>query len=297
MTGMPSIRQLRAFVAIYQSGHISAAAELLSITQPAASVLLRELEERLGVKLFDRTTRTLRRTDAAIEAFAYAQRALAEIEALGRSMNDVSQSRHGRIRIAITTTTAQTLLPDLLERFLFQHPGIKVTLDDCSPDEFAERIADERVDFGVGTLNYPIPGFQEDVFLRDRMAAVSKPKWLPPGNAITWKELSGRPIIIVKPGYGVRRNIDRATVQTGIELQIEHEVSLLTTALALASGGLGVALIPQGIVKYSAAKDLVVRTLTEPQIQRDTAIIYRADRLLKPAAEAFRAMALKMNQS
>ena len=62
MRGLPSVRQLRAFAAVYYTGQVSAAAERLALTQPAVTVLLRELEERLGVKLFDRSTRSLRQS-------------------------------------------------------------------------------------------------------------------------------------------------------------------------------------------------------------------------------------------
>src|SRR6059058_746513 len=95
MRTLPSVRQLRAFVAVYHAGQVSAAAEQLSLTQPAVTVLLRELEEKLGVRLFDRSTRTLRRTEAAIEAIAYAERTLAELEALGAAMAELAGARRG----------------------------------------------------------------------------------------------------------------------------------------------------------------------------------------------------------
>ncbi len=290
MRDLPSVRQLRAFVAIYQSGQVSAAAEMLSITQPAVTVLLRELELRLGLRLFDRTTRALRRTDAAVEAFAYAQRALAEIEGMGRSMTDMAAGRSGRLRIAATTTTAQTLLPDLLRRFLKAHPGIRIAVEDCSPDEFAERLASERVDCGIGTLSRPVPGLLEHPFAHDRLVAVGQPERLAPGRSITWKQLVALPLIVARQGYGVRRSIDQAASAAGVELHIEHEVSLLNTALALAAGGLGVAVVPGAIVPYSHARGLVVRALARPQVARATSLIHASNRPLSPGARAFLAM-------
>ena len=241
LRGLPSVRQLRAFVAVYQSGHVSAAAEMLSVTQPAVTVLLREFEDRLGVRLFERTTRTLRRTDAAAEAYAYAQRALAELESLTQAMADFSGSRTGRLRVAATSTVVQTLLPGLLRAFTQAHPDVQLIVDDCPPGEFVERIAGERVDCGIGTLETAVPGLVEHVFLHDSLVAVALPSVFGSDRALSWKQLAAFPVITVKPGYGVRRQIDRAAVEAGVHLHVAHEVSLLTTALALASGGLGVA--------------------------------------------------------
>ena len=120
---LPSVRQLRAFVAVYDSGQLSAAAEALSLTQPAVTVLLRELEARLGVRLFDRSTRSLRRTEAAAEAIGHARRALAEMQALSGGMASLARGERGRLRIAATSTVAQTLLPAAVRRYLDRHPA------------------------------------------------------------------------------------------------------------------------------------------------------------------------------
>lgn len=285
---LPSIRQLRAFVAVYQCGNLSAAAEMLSITQPAVTVLIRELEEKLCVRLFDRTTRRLNRTEAAEEAIVHAERVLGELEEMGRRMSDFAGSRQGRLRIAATATVAQTVLPSALWRFRELHPQIKVFIDDCSPREFVERIAGEHVDLGIGTLESPIPGLEEIAFFHDALVAAASPNVdFVAGEPMSWDELARHAVIAVKPGYGVRHQIDRAAVEAGVSLHIGHEVSLLTTALALASGGLGVAIVPSLVLQQSPYPSLVSRPLVRPQVTRRTAAIYKEDRTLSPAAASF----------
>lgn len=286
---LPSIRQLRAFVAVYQTGSLSAAADLLALTQPAVTVLLRELETKLGVRLFDRTTRMLRRTEAAAEAIGYAERALAELTALGTSMADLADTRRGRVRIAATSTVAQTVLPDALRRFREQHPLVKVSIEDCAPREFVERLLGDQVDCGVGTLEAPVPGLREQVFLQDSLVAAGTEGLLPgTGRTLSWKQLAGLPVITVKSGYGVRSRIDRAAAEAGMELSIEHEVSLLTTAVALAGAGLGVAVVPGSVLTHATlAVPLQAQRLVRPHVERSTAVISRNDRSLSPAAAAF----------
>ena len=285
---LPSVRQLRAFVAVYHSGQISAAADQLALTQPAVTMLLRELEDKLGVKLFDRSTRALRRTEAALEAIGYAERALAELEAMGASMAELAGARRGRVRIAATSTVAQTLLPPLLRRFLDAHPDVKVEIEDVAPTGFVEALLLERVDFGIGTLEAPVPGLREDVFLRDSLAAVALagPAFRA-DKPITWKQLAALPLITVKAGYGVRGRIEAAALEAGVQLQIAHEVSLLTTAIAMAASGLGVAVVPASLLAHGADPRLVARKIMRPHVERNTAVVYRAERSLSPAAAAF----------
>jgi DNA-binding transcriptional LysR family regulator len=288
LSGAPSVRQLRAFAAIYHSGQLSSAADQLSITQPAVSVLLRELEERLGVRLFDRTTRSLQRTEAAVEAIGYAERVLAELDALGANMRALAQGAHGTVRVAATSTIAQTLIPKAMLRFEREHPGVKVMVDDCAPSQFAEKIQSEQVDFGVGTLDGKIAGLAERVFVRDYLSVIAdKSLAFPHPTQITWKQLSMHPLITVKPGYGVRGSIDRAAAEAGVALRIAHEVTLLSTALAMAASGLGVSVLPASILAHANYTQLAARRLVRPTVVRDIAIVRKVGRTMLPAAAAF----------
>lgn len=288
MKALPSVRQLRAFVAVYHAGQVSAAAEQLSLSQPAVTVLLRELEAKLGVRLFDRSTRTLRRTEAAAEAIGYAERALAELHGLGGSMAELAGVRRGRVRIAATSTVAQTLLPPALRRYQDLHPAVKLEIDDVAPTDFVEVLLGERVDFGIGTLEAAVPGLREQVVLRDRLVAAARPgPGFPAARPVSWTQLAALPLITVRPGYGVRRRIEAAAQAAGVRLQVAHEVSLLTTAMAMAASGLGVAVVPGSLLQYHAGAPLVGRRIVRPAVDRHTSVIWRAERTLSPAAQAF----------
>lgn len=288
MRGVPSVRQLRAFVAVYHSGQLSSAAVALSLTQPAVSVLLRELEDRLGVRLFDRTTRSLQRTEAANEAIGHAERVLAELDALGTGMAELAAGRRGRVRIAATSTIAQTLMPKALRRYLDLHPGVKVAIEDCAPGQFVEKVLGEQVDFGVGTLQARTPGLDQRVFLHDHLAVVAdRDLRLPGTDRITWHQLADHPLITVKPGYGVRSSIDVAAASAGVRLDIAYEVTLLTTALAMAASGLGPALLPASILAHADHERLVARRLIRPTVARNISVVTRQGRSLSPAAQAF----------
>src|SRR3954447_8048173 len=147
----PSVRQLRAFRAVYQLRKLSAAAEQLSVTQSAISVLIRQLEEGLGTRLFDRTTRSLRPTAAATEALATVERILRDLDSLGAGLRDLGTLRRGRVSLAITPTLGEIRFPPVVQRLSREYPGIQVVVSDCSPDQFVGRIVPEHVALGDGT--------------------------------------------------------------------------------------------------------------------------------------------------
>lgn len=283
---LPSVRQLRAFVAVYHTGSISEAAHDLSLTQPAVTILLRELEGKLGIRLFDRSTRSIRRTDAAIRAIGYAQRALGEMEGLVTSMSELAGLHAGHVRVVATAAIAQFVLPPVMRRFLDGHPGISLQIDEVAPAEFVGAIENSQVDFGVGTLEAPVAGLHEDVLIRESLVAAALPSSkFPAGTPITWKQLSALPLVTVRSGYGIRGLIEATAHEVGVTLRIEHEVSLLSTAVALAGNGLGVVVAPPSIVAHDPS--LVVRRLIRPTIERVIGVQSKLGRSTSPAAEAF----------
>lgn len=286
LSALPSVRQLRALVAVYATGSVSAAAQELALTQPAVTVLLRELEDKLGVKLFDRSTRSLRRTDAAVQAIGYAERALAELQGLATSMAQLSGAHAGRVRVAATAAVAQTLLPPAMRRFMDLHPGITLEVDEVAPRDFVEVVSAGSVDFGVGTLEAAVSGLREEVLVSEPLVAAALPtEQFRGGTLMTWKQLAGVPLVTVRSGYGVRGRIEAAARDAGVTLQIAHEVSLMGTAIALAAHGLGVVVAPPSIVAQE--QRLVTRRLTRPTVDRVIGLVSKRERSLSPAAQAF----------
>jgi LysR family carnitine catabolism transcriptional activator len=288
MRGVPSVRQLRAFAAVYHGGSLSSAASHLSLSQPAVSMLLRELEERLQIRLFDRTTRSLKRTAAAEAAIGYAERILSELDALGNSMSALAKGVAGTVRVAATSAIAQTLMPRAMQRYAHEHPEVALSIDDCAPSQFVHKILSGQVDLGVGTLDGAQPGLQERVFIRDHLSVIAdRSVRFPSTTQVSWKQLSTHPLITVKSGYGVRGSIDRAATEAGVTLSIAHEVTLLGTALAMAAAGLGVSVLPASILAHASYPDVVARRLTRPTVERNIAVVSLRGRSLSPAAQAF----------
>lgn len=283
----PSVRQLRAFRAVYQLRKLSAAAEQLSVTQSAVSVLVRQLEDGLGTRLFDRTTRSLRPTAAATEALATVERILRDLDSLGTGLRELGTLRRGRVSLAITPTLGEILLPPVVQRFATEHPGIHVVVDDCSPDQFVSRIVGEHVDFGVGTPERAAADVDTRPLATDTLALVCRPDHaLARRRALAWKDLQGHPIVTVRPGYGIRPLIDNAAAQAGVVLDVANEVAFFSTALWMTQSGMGASIMPSAYARAAREPALLVRQLARPVVSRDIAIVTKRGRSLSPAAQA-----------
>lgn len=284
-TYTPTLRQLRAFHAVYQLGKLSAAAEQLSITQSAVSVLVRQMEEGLGVRLFDRTTRSLQATDAAREAVVVAERILRDVDALGAGLRDLTELRRGRVSLAVTPTLGDIVLPSVIRRFSALHPEIRVVIDDCAPDQFVSRVVGEHVDLGIGTPEQAAADVDSSTLVRDHLALVCRRDHpLAGARSVRWADLAGHPVITVRPGYGIRPLIDATAARAGAVLDVVNEVSFLSTALWMTSCGLGASIMPSAYASSSHDRSLVVKPLGSPRASRDIALVTKRGRSLSPAA-------------
>jgi len=281
-----TVKQLRAFVAVYQLRSLSTAASQLCVTQSAVSVLIRQMERELGVRVFDRTTRSLRPTPAADGAFEVAQRVLRDIDSLGTGLNDLSALRRGRVTVSCTPTLARILLPLAISRFVQAHPDIHVDVDDCAPDRFIARLLGEHADFGIGTADRTGNGIRMERLMGDHLSLVCRlDDPMAARKSVRWKDLSGVPVTIIRPGYGVRPLIEQAAARAGIQLNVTHEVSLLSTALWTTACGLGPSIMPAAYVNYVRDPGLVAKPLIAPKVSRDIYILIKAGRSLSPAAQ------------
>lgn len=281
-----TVKQLRAFVAVYRLGKLALAAQRLSITQGAVSVLIRQIEETLGASLFDRSTRSLKPTLAAHDAIGPAERILGEVSALGASFHALGERQRGRVHIAVTPAVGVVLMPAVVRRFAADYPGIQLVLDDCAPDQFLPAILSGRVEFGIGTPE-PAADIESLPLLHDKLCLVCADDHpLAAKRQVRWADLAGVPLVAIRSGYGVRRLIDSVASQAGVELQVVNEVSFLATALWMVASGLGATIFPQALVAGPHA-NLVTRPLVAPSVTRSICVVTQRGRSLSPACESF----------
>lgn len=283
-----TLKQLRAFVAVYRHGKLAAAADELGVTDSAVSVMIRQIESSLDIRLFDRTTRSLESTPAAREIIGLAQRILRDLETLGTSAREITSGARGRVHFAAAPTIAAALLPDVVRRFSREYQNIQIVLDDCAPNQLLTLLDTGQVEFAIGPTPTGTVAYDCIALLEDRFCVVCAADH-PFANRdeLTWKDIAKERVIAFRSGYGVWQVIDRTAVRAGVELNVAHEADFVGTMVWMAEVGLGVAILPLALTRQYVHEPIVVVPLKDPVLKRTISLITKRGRSLSPACELF----------
>lgn len=283
-----TLRQLQAIRAIYDKGQISAAAEELSVTQSAASVLLGQAETTLGARLFDRTTRRVTPTEAVEQIIGIVNRILSDVASIGSVMTDLKELERGVVRIAATPATGIALLPPTVQRFVADHPRIHLDMNDCAPDQFFTLIREEKVDFGIGIPPADRTEFDWRVLHHDPVHLVCRRTHpLARHPSVPWAALDGEPLILARRNYGVREQVEATIREAGATPNVISEIGFLYSAEWMVACGMGSAAFPARLARAIRNPEVVIVPLVDPVITRTLAVITRRGRSLSPPAERF----------
>lgn len=266
-----NVTQLRALVAVADTGSITHAAERIGLTQSGASQALSALEDHLAVRLVRRGRRGVTLTHVGEGVAARARDALAALDAIRRTADGARGLETGRIRLASVPSVFATLLPPLLQRFHARHPGIEVVALEATDREVAALLEAGTADIGV-VAGPATPGRTVVPLHRDEWVAV-----LPAGHALARGGAAGIPLdslarepFVVATG-GCSTHARTVARQAGLELaDIRVEVHDWTSALALVREGLGVSLVP-ALNLPDDRRGLRVLPLAEP-VHRDLSL-------------------------
>ena len=281
-----TLRQLHAFVAVAQTGSFTEAAGHLHVTQSALSGLMKELESTLGVQLVHRTTRSVQLSQVGAEFLPLAQRILDDLERALQSINDLKTLQTGLVRIAAPQLIACTLLPEAVAAFRQQHPGVEVLIVDCGVEHVSARVLSGEVDLGIGPEREFPNELQTRPLLHMPFLAVFKAGHpLAALAQVPWSALAAYPLIAIQGDYTHLLNTELRSAPEHIALKPAHEVAFMTTALSMASAGLGVTTCLPYAATLLTLQGLDTRPLVQPSITRRFQIFTRATRPPGPAAQ------------
>ena len=283
-----TLKQLRAFVAVADTGNFTSAAQQLHVTASALSLTIKELESAVGTRLFERTTRQVHLAPAGRDFLPSARKLVDDLARAVEGIRDFQASTRGVLRIAGSPTYAGTLVPQLALEFRRLHPGVKVLVIDVLTDQVAARVASGEADLGIAPER-PVPRevIQTQLF-RDPLQLVCRPDHpLAMQEPVQWSEVLRHPFISLAPDYAASMRADLAFHSESLTLEPAAYVTFITTALALVKAGEGITVQPSAAEPLAAAYGLVVKTLREPLIQRRICLIRPRERESSPSAERF----------
>ena len=282
------LRQLRAFLAIARVGSFTRAAGLLNVTQPALTMQVQRLEQALGVKLFDRDTRSVELTRVGRDLLPAFARTLQDLDAALASARDVAAAKRGVVRLAVLPSVAAGVLPDAISSFREHRPNVSFDLRDVIAGQVLTLVQSEQVDFGVigGAMK---SADVEIVFeARDRLCLVY-PRGHPVGRLarVTPAAVAGFPLILMQRDTSVRAIVEAGFQAAGLAPQASCEAIYMMTAVGMVRAGLGLAILPGSAREIRAEPGLRAKAIDDANFVRPISIIKRAGRTLPPLSEAF----------
>ncbi|MDB5792315.1 MAG: LysR family transcriptional regulator [Massilia sp.] len=284
----PTLRQMRAFVALAKAGNFTLAAQYMHVTQSALSGLIKELEQTLGARVVDRSTRRITLTDIGRELYPLFSQMIDDLDGALANVADHTQLRKGVVRIAAPQLMCCTLVPAAMAAYRARHPDIDVRVADSPVENVIARVLSGESDIGIGPEREAMPQLQARELFEMPFALVF-PEGHPLESAerVTWQDVAPYPFIALEGQFTERLLADMHALLRDVPLKPANEVTFMTTALAMVSAGLGVTVCLPYAEPLVQLYRLRMRPLEEPVLTRRFFVYTRAGRSLSPAAESF----------
>lgn len=281
------LRQVRAFLKVAELESFTRAAAELHISQSALTVQVKQLEEELGILLFDRDKRGATITAAGRDLLGPLRRLLFDAEAIIGYASDMSEVRAGNFSIAALPSIAAVLLPRAMQAFRQTNPKVRIEVHDVVADRVRELVVKRTVDFGLGTASRQDREIRAMPLYYDRLAAfVPAEHKLSLQSEVTLRELAACEMILPNRESSVRRMVEVGLVREHLANVVRHEVNYMPTALAMVRRGLGIAILPE-LAAESNSREVVRVSIQGPVMRRQVCLLLKAGRTLSPAAARF----------
>ncbi len=260
-------RQMRAFRYVARTQNFTRAAELAHMTQAGLSILVREMERQLGVRLFDRTTRAVQLTPAGRRLEPVVDRVLVELDGVTEEISFLGNTVRHTLRIAATPLVSSDLLPLLLAIFRKTQPHVKVSLLDARLEEVERAILDEEADMGLGFFFKATPGLKRTSVASFQLMRVTAANGVTrPVGRVSWSALESDPLIGLPPENPIQKVIDLQLGKLGITKADVQSVSFFNTLISMVEAGFGTAIIPTFAMAACKRHDVNTDLLISPKI-------------------------------
>ncbi len=283
-----TLHQLEVFLSVAELRSFTEAGRALNVSQPALSRTIRQIEDGVGARLFDRDTRNVELTPAGRELAPIARRILGEFEGAFSELAQFVEGRSGRVTVAALPSIAAAILPATIERFRHGHPQVDFTIRDALSDVIVSAVDEGHADLGV-TVRPPVserlayrPLLSDDFVL---VCRADDP--LAGDAAVPWSVFEGRAFIAMASSSSVRAMTDAAFLQAALAVKPLYECEHIATAGSLIAAGLGVTALPRLTLPLIGFARMSVRPLEQPILSRSIGVVTRIGRSLSPAAQAF----------
>ncbi|GFI65164.1 HTH-type transcriptional regulator CynR [Lachnospiraceae bacterium] len=281
-----NLEYFKVFYHTAKCGSVTGAAALLSISQPAVSQSLKQLEKYLGVPLFARGSRGVKLTAEGELLYSYVAKGYEQIELGVEKVRQMRNLELGEVHIGASDMTLQFYLLPFLEKFHERYPDIKVTVSNGPTPETLEVLQEGKIDFGVVSTPFEKAGDVEaiqvreieDVFVAGRRFIACKNKTL------DLQELEGLPMIFLEGNTSTRSYMNDYLRENGIVLQPEFELATSDMVVQFALRNLGVGCVVRDFAREALESGRLFELRFNKMIPKRTICVVRSGRAVLPTA-------------
>jgi LysR family cyn operon transcriptional activator len=281
------LRQFRYLVRLAEELNFTRAARALNVSQSALSQQIRELEEDLGVRLFDRSAHAVRLTEAGAIALDHARRALAIAEALTEEMDAYRGLKRGRLRLGVTQTFNALYLPAIVSQFMCQHESVNVEVLELANAAIHDRLARGELNLGVGIgpVEPPLAAYKLYTDSLAFVCAQSHPLATRPTAKL--RELGEECLALLSRGFTTRAAIDAFFHHHHVTPKRVLEFNTFSAILSAVSNGACVSIVPADARRVSPMLDLYFGRIQPAPPQRTVCLLKGPAGLATPASRNF----------
>ena len=281
------VRPIRYLKAVADHGSFTRAAAALHVSQPALSQQIRELEERMGVQLLDRSGRTVRPTDVGETYLRHVRRALDELEVGDRAIRDVQDLSSGALRIGFTPSFAIYLLGPLIRRYRDRFPGIVLTITEVAQEEMERALGADGLDVGLAFSDVLAEDVEWLPLHTERLSLIVG-QGHPAANGdrkMNVAALGAEPLALLRPTFATRGVVDRYMRRNGVYPHVAVEVNSIAAIVEIVRLAGMATILPEAVAQ--GQRGLCVVRLTPAIDSRRTALLQRHGGYRSAASRAF----------
>ena len=289
------LNDLLAFRAVAELSSFRKAAETVHISQPAFSRRIDKLEQALGVRLLERTTRRVSLTVVGRDFARKVEQLLDDLDNTLLALHGVGTTRMGEVTIACVPSTVYYFLSHVIRRYHERFPKMRVKVFDASANAVLAAVVSGEVDFGLNFVGGQETGIEFKPLLEDRfVAACRRDHPLARKRQASWTDLAQYDYISVSKASGNRLLLDQALAHVPGRPQSIYEAQHVTTLIGLVEAGLGVAAVPSLAMPAADHPLLVSVPLNNPVVTRRVGLIRRKGHAFSPSAQQLYDFLLEM---
>lgn len=288
-----SLRQFRVFEVAASHRSFSKAADLLHMTQPGVSMHIKEMEENIGLMLFERVAKRLYLTDAGQELLVRAREILRSLKDAEDALDSFKGLRRGRINLVVVST-AKYFVPQLLVRFRKLYPDIEIRLAVNNRDSVIEQLNNNEVDMAIMGRSPEALTTVAEPFAKNPHVIIAAPEHiLASQRDISVKTLANESFIVREPGSGTRLAMQQFFKDNHVMLKVSMEMASNETIKQAVMAGMGISFISRHTLELELqTRRLVVLDVLGTPVMREWHLAHLAKKQLSPTAKAFKEFVL-----